>query len=179
MIQLIPNTIKPRFGEYDTPMETGAPGSAIFNRAGRLLGIHQQATLRDPTNNCTVISAIISYVELACLPPVPLLMSTCVGHNSINIYWSMPTGYTIFNSLQFYYILEYCEKKPDVAGLQYIEIFRGTATLFTLEKLTSNTSYTIRCKAVNTLFEGGWSFPLRVKTLPGTFNMILVVLRFH
>lgn len=65
VLNLLPHTINAKWLRYDTSMESGASGSIVFNRSGRMVGLHHQAKLRDEPNECTLISAILEYVHLA------------------------------------------------------------------------------------------------------------------
>ena len=160
---LLPNSINPKFVQYTEPMESAASGSPVFNLGGRLVGIHHQKTMKDATNEATLISAIIHNINLAALPPPPLLMTTVISHDMLNLHWEMPFGYITLNNLEFEFEMEFGKRERGVPGRFEVE-YRGPFKYYTLKNLLPNMGYAVRCRAVNKLCCSAWSSTLRIKT---------------
>ena len=106
-----------------------------------------------------------------------MLLSTNIGHSNIEIQWEMKVGYIVLNGLEYHFEVE-CGLRSVINGVRkyaYKTMYLGTATHFNNCNLMASTTYGVRCRAVNPLFKSPWSFPLRVKTMPG--NSIIIIFK--
>lgn len=97
---------------------------------------------------------------------MPLIMSTSVGHESITVAWEMPFGHITLNGFEYEFELE-CTERNRKAYDRYENAYRGEASIYTINKLKSSQTYSVRCRIINYMLSGAWSFPLRIKTMPG------------
>lgn len=59
LAKMVPNSINPTHFQYDTAMESGSAGSAVFTRGGKLLGVQAFAPLKENPTECWHIKPIL------------------------------------------------------------------------------------------------------------------------
>ncbi|OQS07265.1 hypothetical protein THRCLA_00729 [Thraustotheca clavata] len=171
--QYLPNMVNAKRLKYRNPMETGASGSPVFNYGGRLVGIHHQTSLKEPPFECTLIKPIVQFTQKQITPPTPLLLSSCLNHDSINIYWHISPDYKPLNGLPIQFVLEICcrtEKKTRGYYDRFTVMYTGPKTTHTIYSLTPATIYAVRCRSFHTMQLSPWSQPMQFITLPAPSN---------
>ncbi|ETW04469.1 hypothetical protein H310_04743 [Aphanomyces invadans] len=167
--KFIPNMVKPKRMQYRIPMESGASGSPVFNFGGRLIGIHHNTSLREPALDFTYLKPIIEFSNAQIKPPVPLLQSACLTHDTVNVYWQVPPLYKPWKGLQLEFILEMCNRTLRGTKGYYDHfdpIYTGPKTTFTVEHLKPATKYAFRCRSAHYMDKSGWCTVMQLTTLP-------------
>ncbi|EQC27663.1 hypothetical protein SDRG_14571 [Saprolegnia diclina VS20] len=168
--QFLPNMVNPKRLRYRGPMESGASGSAVFNFGGRLVGIHHQHSLKVAPHECTLVKPIVAFTQQ---PPVPLLLTSCLGHDSVNLYWHLPPTYKPLNGLPIQFTLEVCSRKEKRSRGYYDRfsaVYTGTKLTFTMYGLAPATLYAARCRSFHIMEKGAWCPPMQFITLEAPTN---------
>ncbi|OQR87401.1 hypothetical protein ACHHYP_08872 [Achlya hypogyna] len=171
--QFLPNMIKPKRLRYRAAMESGAAGCPVFNFGGRLVGIHHQASLKESPLECTLLKPIVEFTQKQIIPPIPLLLSTCITHDSVNIYWHLPPSYVPLNGLPIQFALEICSRanKRDRGYYdRFSVIYTGTKMTHTVYELAPTTAYAVRCRSFHAMDKSAWCPPMQIVTLEAPTN---------
>uniref|UniRef100_K3WW52 WW domain-containing protein n=1 Tax=Globisporangium ultimum (strain ATCC 200006 / CBS 805.95 / DAOM BR144) TaxID=431595 RepID=K3WW52_GLOUD len=168
--QFVPNSINPIQFQYDKTTETGAAGSAVFTRGGKLLGMQAMTKpLKEAPGSCWHIKPILDSAMVLVTPPDPLLLASCITSHEIHVYWQIVRWYKPLRGLPLHFELEICchRNKHDIKRHDlFVNAYTGSKRSRQVGGLQEDTLYSIRCRAVNAMKKGNWSTVMRFITLP-------------
>ncbi|KAF1316121.1 hypothetical protein FI667_g15665, partial [Globisporangium splendens] len=168
--QFVPNSINPIQFQYDVATETGAVGSAVFTRGGKLLGMQAMTKpLKEAPSSCWHIKPILDNAMVLVTPPEPFLLVSCIASHETHVHWQIVRWYKPLRGLPLHFELEVCchrdkhdTKRHDV----FVNAYTGSKRSHQVGGLQGDTLYSIRCRAVNAMKKGNWSAVMRFVTLP-------------
>ncbi|KAK1942229.1 hypothetical protein P3T76_006551 [Phytophthora citrophthora] len=168
LARLAPNSINPQHLQYDRVTETGAAGSGVFTRGGKLVGIQPFAGPKEPPPlSCWYIKPILATAVVLVTPPEPFILTSCVASTGVQVYWQLPRNWEPLRGLPVHFELEICRHSShDTLHHESFErVYSGPKTTHYIGDLQHDTMYSLRCRAVNRMKQSRWSSAVRFITL--------------